>query len=75
MKERKTTFTEQIADQGGYITQAAEVPDEERIYLVRRIKIPGEKSGLWRDATAQEKADYNARLAEKYPQPAVVPFE
>ena len=25
MKEQKTTFTEQIAEEGGYITQAAEV--------------------------------------------------
>ena len=33
MKEQKTTFTEQIAEEGGYITQAAEVSDEERLYL------------------------------------------
>ena len=38
MKEQKTTFTEQIADEGGYITQAAEVPDEERNF-------PGRKPG------------------------------
>lgn len=45
MKEQKTTFTEQIAEEGGYITQAAEVSDEERLYLTRRVKLPGEKSG------------------------------
>ena len=29
MKELKTAFTEQIADEGAYLTQAAEVTDEE----------------------------------------------
>lgn len=62
MKEQKTTFTEQIADEGGYITQAAEVPDEERVYLTRRVKLPGEKAGTWRDATAGERDEYIARM-------------
>ena len=61
MKEQKTTFTEQIAD-----TQAAEVSDEERLYLTRRVKLPGEKSGTWRDATAGERDEYIARMQEKY---------
>lgn len=74
MKEQKTTFTEQIADEGGYITQAAEVPDEERLYLTRRVKLPGEKAGTWRDATADEKKQYDMRMAEKYPIPAVPGF-
>lgn len=66
MKDQKTTFTEQIADEGGYITQAAEVSDEERLYLTRRVKLPGEKSGTWRDATAGERDEYIARMQEKY---------
>lgn len=45
MKEQKTTFTEQIAEEGGYITQAAEVSDEERLYLTRRVKLPGRNPG------------------------------
>ena len=65
MKEQKTIFTEQIADEGSYITQAAEVPDEERLYLTRRIKLSGEKSGMWRDATSEERDEYIARMQEK----------
>ena len=40
MKELKTAFTEQIADEGAYLTQAAEVTDEERLFVKRRIKPP-----------------------------------
>ncbi len=69
MKEQKTTFTEQIADEGAYLTQNAEVPDDERLYLTRRVKLPGEQPGLWRDASADEKAHYDARMAERYPAP------
>lgn len=36
MKEQKTSFTEQIADEGAYITQNAEVSDDERLYLTAR---------------------------------------
>lgn len=31
MKEQKTSFTEQVADDGAYITQNAEVPDDDRL--------------------------------------------
>jgi hypothetical protein len=67
MKEKKTTFTEQIADESSYITQNAEVSDDERLYLKRRMKLPDEASDLWRDASAEEKAQYDARMAEKHP--------
>lgn len=69
MKEQKRSFTEQIADEGAYITQSAEVSDDERLYLTRRVKLQGEESGLWRDASADEKAQYDARMAERYPMP------
>lgn len=69
MKEQKTSFTEQVADEGAYITQNAEVSDDERLYLTRRIKLPKEEAGLWRDASADEKAAYDARMAERYPAP------
>lgn len=69
MKEQKTTFTEQIAGEGAYITQNAEVPDDERLYLTRRVKLPREAADLWRDASADEKAHYDARMAERYPVP------
>lgn len=69
MKEQKRSFTEQIADEGAYITQSAEVSDDERLYLTRRVKLQGEETGLWRDASADEKAQYDARMAERYPAP------
>ena len=69
MKEQKTTFTEQIADEGAYITQASEVSDEERLYLTRRVKLSGEAGDAWRDAFAEEKAEYDAHMAKKYPVP------
>ena len=69
MKEQKTSFTEQVADEGAYITQNAEVSDDERLYLTRRMKLPKEEAGLWRDASAEEKAAYDARMAERYPVP------
>ena len=62
MKELKTAFTEQIADEGAYLTQTAEVADEERLFVKRRIKIPDEAPGLWRDASAEEKAEYDDRM-------------
>lgn len=67
MKEQKTSFTEQVADEGAYITQNAEVADDDRLYLKRRMKLPDEAPDLWRDASAEEKAQYDARMAEKYP--------
>lgn len=67
MKEQKTSFTEQVADDGAYITQNAEVPDDDRLYLKRRMKLPNEAADLWRDASAEEKAQYDTRMAEKYP--------
>lgn len=72
MKEQKRSFTEQIADAGAYITQSAEVSDDERLYLTRRVKLQGEETGLWRDASADEKAQYDARMAERYPAPEVI---
>ena len=65
MKEQKTSFTEQVADDGAYITQNAEVSDDERLYLTRRMKLPKEEAGLWRDASAA----FDARMAERYPTP------
>lgn len=72
MKEQKTSFTEQVADEGAYITQNAEVADDERLYLTRRMKLPKEAPDLWRDASADEKAQYDARMAEKYPSNAKI---
>ena len=72
MKEQKRSFTEQIADEGAFITQSAEVPDDERLYLTRRMKLQGEETGLWRDASADEKAQYDARMAERYPAPEMI---
>ena len=69
MKEHKTSFTEQVADDGAYITQNAEVSDDERLYLTRRMKLPKEEAGLWRDASVDEKAAFDARMAERYPTP------
>ena len=63
MKELKTAFTEQIADEGAYLTQAAEVTDEERLFVKRRIKIPDESPGLWFDASAEEKAEHDGRMS------------
>ena len=62
----QTDFISYGINEGGYITQAAEVPDEERVYLTRRVKLPGEKAGTWRDATAGERDEYIARVQEKY---------
>lgn len=62
MKELKTALTEQIAETGAYLTQTANVPDEDRLYVKRRIKIPDEQPGLWRDASAREKAEYDGRM-------------
>lgn len=75
MKEKKTTFTEQVADEGAYITQNAEVADDDRLYLKRRMKLPDEAPDLWRDAPAEEKAQYDARMADKYLSNAVVEIQ
>lgn len=71
MKEQKTSFTEQIADDGAYITQNAEVADDDRLYLKRRMKLPNEAADLWRDAPAEEYEAWNARMQEKYPVPSL----
>ena len=68
MKEQKTSFTEQVADDGTYITQNAEVPDDDRLYLKRRMKLPNEAADLWRDAPAEEYEAWNNRMREKYPE-------
>ena len=52
-------MTELVADEGKYITQAAEVWDA-RVFCTRRVLLPGETAAGWRDATAQEKDDYEA---------------
>lgn len=66
MEERKTSFTEQIADEGAFITQNAEVTDDNRLYLKRRVKLPNEDPNLWRDASADEKTQFDARMIERY---------
>ena len=52
-------FTEVVADEGMYTTQAAEVCDA-RVFCTRRVLLPGEVAAGWRDATAQEKSEYEA---------------
>ena len=52
-------LVELVADEGMYITQAAEVWDA-RVFCTRRVLLPGETAADWRDATAQEKNEYEA---------------
>lgn len=52
-------MVELVADPGQYITQAAEVWDA-RVFCTRRVLLPGEAAADWRDATEQEKNDYEA---------------
>ena len=52
-------FTEVVADDGKYITQAAEVWDA-RVFCTRRVLTSGETASDWRDATQKEKDDYEA---------------
>ena len=47
-------LVELVADEGMYITQAAEVWDA-RVFCTRRLLPPGDKSPDWRPATAQPK--------------------
>lgn len=57
-------ITELVADEGKYITQAAEVWDA-RVFCTRRVLTPGETSADWRDATQKEKDDYEALTPRK----------
>ena len=50
-------MTELVADDGKYITQAAEVWDA-RVFCTRRVLTSGETASDWRDATQKEKDDY-----------------
>ena len=52
-------MVELVAEPGQYITQAAEVWDG-RVFCTRRVLLPGETAADWRDATAQEKSEYEA---------------
>ena len=52
-------MTELVADEGKYITQAAEVWDA-RVFCTRRVLTPGETASDWRDATQKENDDYEA---------------
>ena len=59
---------ELVAPAGYYITQAADTPTEERIFLTRKVLLPGEDTSSWRIATVaerQEQEDYfNTKLFE-----------
>ncbi len=52
-------LVELVADEGMYITQAAEVWDA-RVFCTRRVLLPGEAAASWRDAAQKEKDDYEA---------------
>lgn len=45
---------ELLAPAGKFLTQAADVPIMERLFLSRRIALPGEAAGSWRLATDEE---------------------
>lgn len=51
---------EMVAPKGFYLTQAEEAV-ENRIFCSRRVLLPGEQVGAWRVATAQEKAEDEAK--------------
>ncbi len=55
----ENNMVELVAEPGQYITQAAEVWDA-RVFCTRRVLLPGEVATGWRDATAQEKSEYEA---------------
>ena len=55
----ENNMVELVAEPGQYITQAAEVWDA-RVFCTRRVLLPGEVAAGWRDATAQEKSEYEA---------------
>lgn len=58
MTENKIgNLTELVADEGMYITQSAEVWDE-RVFCTRRVLTPSEAATDWRDATEEEKVEY-----------------
>ena len=52
-------LVELVADEGMYITQAAEVWDA-RVFCTRRVLLPGEAAASWRDAAQKEKDEYEA---------------
>lgn len=60
------TLRELVADNGMYLTQSAEVFDQ-RVFCRRRMMLPTETESDWRDATAKERADYEALTTPRKP--------
>ena len=56
--------SEMRAPSGMLLTQSADVPIEERLFLSRRVRVPGEDASGWRLATGDELEERARLLAE-----------
>ena len=60
---------ELLAPAGCYLTQAEETPIENRLFLTRKVILPGEDVSAWRVATIAEKQEQDEYFASQLPEP------
>ena len=58
---------ELLAPAGCYLTQAEETPIEERLFLTRKVILPGEDVTKWRVATTEEKQEQDDYFERQLP--------
>ena len=58
---------ELLAPAGCYLTQAAETPIEERLFLTRKVILPDEDVTKWRVATTEEKQEQDEYFEQQLP--------
>ena len=58
---------ELLAPAGCYLTQAEETPIENRLFLTRKVILPGEDVSKWRVATMEEKREQDEYFEQQLP--------
>lgn len=52
------------AKEGMWLTQSADIPDEERVFTDSVFLAVNDSKERWRDATDQEKTEWEKRISE-----------
>ena len=67
LPEPQSLDGELLAPAGCYLTQAAETPIEERLFLTRKVILPDEDVSKWRVATMEEKREQDEYFEQQLP--------
>ena len=67
LPEPQSLDGELLAPAGCYLTQAEETPIENRLFLTRKVILPGEDVSKWRVATTEEKREQDEYFEQQLP--------